>query len=302
MSEVSPAFTYSPDGLLIVTRGEIEVQQVSIGGCGVGVRADRIRETLRDAAMKTMAELPGVSVKDNEVAVPVAEALGQAIAERDEDKLDLFLRNVALLQPRMGQGIDRIVTTPQLSSCGVRAEISQHFQLWLNRSGLTEEAARGCLLAMALPFPSNITEAKVKEKFQYHSHSDGAFGAIEALKVRAGSANFGFEKFKERWRKTRKATGQGTWNELGLDVYGNGGCGIALNGNTRQKVRVDPETKMLYSMWAHNVDHSRQALSILLGLGSLAYHSANYGSHDNVLDGIKWHSSRRWDNPIPRAT
>ncbi len=293
MSEVIPAFSYSHEGNLVVARAGVEVQQAALGGCGAGARADRPLEEARDRAVEWLAELSGVSLEETkdayQLTIPIAEALEEDIADPRGGRIDTFLKAIHTLQPTKQQvRVDNVITTPVLSSRLVKARVNHRLQLWLNQEGLTEEAARDCLLAMAMPFSARVTEEAIKRDFDYRKHSRGAFAMAKDLKITASEEDFGFERFRRRFKNVRKSTGEATWQAVSLDTYGVGGCGIAVDENARQTVQFDPDSKQLYQMRGFNVDHGHKALSILLGLGSLARRASCYVGTEDVFSDVNW--------------
>ncbi len=293
MSEVMPAFTYSPDGNLIVARAGIEVQQFPLGGCGAAHRADRPLEEARDRAVEWLAELSGVTLEETkdayQLTIPVAEALEEDIADQTAGRIDTFLKAIYTLQPTKREiKVDNVITTPVLSSRLIKARVSHHLQRWLNQEGLTEEAARNCLLAMVVPFSARVTEEAIKRDFDYRKHSGGAFGMAEGLKVTASQEDFVIERYKRRLKSDRKSIGEATWKAVTLETYGVGGCGIAADEKARQTVKFYPDSKQLYQMRGFNVDHGHKALSILLGLGSLAHCASGYAGAEDVFSDVNW--------------
>jgi hypothetical protein len=302
MPEISPSFTYSPEGTLTVYRARKEIRQLQ-SDCGMQFVANQELEDYRDRATEWLADLPGAEVSEQEqsslVTIPVSEALEAAIAGPSLGSFDPFIGNIAALLPKKGEpgAVDRVITTPILEPTFIRARIYHHFQRWLNQNGLTEDVAFNCISAMATPWGTEAQE-QAREDFRY-DELPGAFqGSSRLLEVIARRDEFGFEQYTRRRRHTVVQRGHGEWQWFGLEPYGNE-CRIGVDGRTRRQVRIAPEISSLYPMYADNLDTGRQALGILLGLGSLAHAAAEYQGDEEILAGITWEKSERWTWPVP---
>lgn len=299
MSEVRPQFTYTPEGILTVSRGAIEAAETPGATCGVTARLDKGLEERRDRAADYLGGLPGVQIIESstpQVIIPVHETLEEAIAHKDDGELEEFLACLSTLFPRRRtqDGIDRVLTCPRLDAHGIRADVYEHFQRWLNNSGITEPVSRDCLLAMATAYKR---EDDVTANFTYYEHDGFASGRAGGLEVAERLEPFGFEKYFKRWGSLRKSVGKDRWKWIALEAFGD--PGISVDGDTRQKVRYNADDKRLLRMYSHNVDYARQTLGIFLGLGSLAHNASLHTGTKDVFKDVRWSRSSKWPYPIP---
>ena len=299
MAEIQPQFTYSPDGVLTLDNSSIDLVEWAGNDVLRNLYDLRDLEERRARAMDWMASRPGVEITEGihpKIEVPIREAINEAIKGRDNSVFTTFVGSLSLLTlQQSGPDVhNRVMTIAGIGDRGIHVDVYQHFQGWLNNNGLSEEAAKDCTIAVATAYNEEETEER---EFQYHNFNNGVFAGTIAVRIIARLDAFRFQDFHEGNGSTLLRQGEDRWKWLSLDTYGD--PSIAVAGETRRKVRYVQDNKKLYRMYSHNIDSARQSLSLLLGLGSLAYHAAQDQQEYDVFKDVAWEKSEKWSYPIP---
>jgi hypothetical protein len=291
MSEVRPEFTYSPEGILSITTGLSETfDQANITAQTMErMVADRRYhlELLADESTTTIEETEGVV--NLRVNVP-ARFEGSFNNQGDPDIAN-FLANLDMVLPLYPEDqIDRVVDLDILGSYGFNANVNHHFQRWLNIPGVREEAAHHSLLAMALPFGADVV-SRTNDQFDYMFDDNSEVATATSFRLVVRNDEFGVEKTERTPDATLEYDGKVRWRWLDISTLGDCAC-LGVAGDERTNLRLDPDTMRLYEMSPHNIDFARQSLSLILGVGALAHHAAQYeGTEDIFIDAV-WQEPR----------
>ncbi len=300
MSETYPQITFSPEGIL-------EISDTYSANAPEGLISDaaqfaksKIDESLTVAADTYGAEIsePADTPDRYNVTIDLQRALAQHIGKEpdseDELPIQAFIRTIDRLLPVYPPDtIDRVAGVQFLSANGADGAVYERFQQWLQAGGLNEETSRSALMAMSLPF-SQEYQSQVKKHFRFTEDPENKrYGALaDARRHDSMSAQIFVRQRKKQLYKIierddayEEHSGAVVWDSVELMTLGNcacwGGSGVA-----REMVDVSSGAKRLYEMKPHNVLLGRESLSLLLGLGSLAYHAASGGQADIFAEAV----------------
>lgn len=276
MLDIQPHVTYSPEGVLTI-RTNFEQNLAALR------RRERVLGRLDDQN--------GVSVDDDgSIHTDVAAALGDHFGDYESPELYDYLSDVGKVSTDIRTDArDRVLSANYLNPYGFKAAVYPHFQRWLNTQvTLDETVARETLTAMAAPFgPPNEFRDAPDIKIRNHQAKAGLFALIlssEEFKVRS------VDDTDEELLDERATV---HWNSVSLTTYGSE-TDIGLTPVDRERVRVTPAWNQtrLYEMKPRDVYFPVQTLSLLLGVGVLAYRAARYEGREDILDGAHWHDLR----------
>lgn len=254
-------------------------------------------EDKRDRALELVSGLPGAIVGEGEapkIVLPVYEALEEQIAEASGKGLEDFLNAVTLLTLVKGgkDSVDRVIGFSEVARNRLTAVVYHHFQGWFNSNALTEEVAKDCVIALAIPYDQN---KQAEEDFSFWQHDDFASGRARGLQINQRRWAFNIEKYYTRLGSTRKSAGYADWKSLEIESYGD----ATLSSDS--EVLYDKENKKLYRMYSYRIERPRQCLSLLLSLGSLAHHASQDLTEYEVFNGVTWSTGIRWPFDIAEA-
>lgn len=275
MSIIQPALTYSPEGVLTISRGEPVVNLYP---------PDPKLEQARDRVIEHLTDhFSGVSVDEAEnlerVHIPVAENLGDNAAIAESRIGSLLLSASTLLPHDHPTPIDEVIRPSLVDERLLRVILFPQFQRFLNH-GLSEDVTRDCLLAMATPFGEGKQE-KVRKDFDYHKADDNTVIAIGSnLEVITTPELMEIER-PLRDGGTTMIQARGRWQLARLSGFGDAGMGV--HAVERKLTKFNPDRKGLYTMISHNVDMGPEAFSLLLGLGSLAHHATQHTGEEDIF-------------------
>ncbi len=287
MNELRAQFTYSPENILQITTGLSEdFQADSKNPEEIATLVKGRREQL-----EILSENSGVTVEETAgsatLTIDVAERFSQSFTNQGDPDIANFLFRLNRVLPFHPEDkIDRVVSLEDVSATGAAGVINQHFQRWLNTPGVSEDFARHSLLAMALPFGSDIVK-KVEKDFTYISQEGLEYAQGHTSRLAVRQERFGIEKSEETAEAHLETSGEVAWRWVDLSTLGSCAC-WGVNGDDRSYIRIDRSTKILYEMTPHNVDFARQSLSLMLGLGALAYYAAQYEGREDILADAEW--------------
>src|SRR3990167_10619011 len=145
MSEVTPQFTYSPEGVLSVH---------------VTYENPEIYDS-QQAALHALGEYKGTEIKDGpeqaNVSIEIPMALGSRFNNRGDEKVLDFLTNLTRSLPYHPEGSrDRVATLDMVTAAGTFAGIFPQFQRWINADGIPEEVARESIVARSEEHTSEL--------------------------------------------------------------------------------------------------------------------------------------------------
>jgi hypothetical protein len=303
MTELLPHVTYSPEGVLTLRRPEPEtLGEVSHIWHRSQADLDDFEE-YRDRSVDYLSQLSGATVvtSDNKTVLEleVPRVVNLVSRCRDDKAFSPLLRPLAsfssIRRTDAPVGVDQVL--PFYNIGRAFSVVTNHFQRWLNQltlaEGEGEVVAKDCLRAMALPFGETDT-TKVENDF-YANHTDNASWArAGAFEIFLRRESFGVERINRRkGRPAQERQGNVDWNWLDLGVGSNTGVGV--EGSVRAHVRKDAANMNLYRMYSHGLSehNERLALSLLLGLGSLAHHAAIYEGSQDVFADARWERPHR---------
>lgn len=290
MSELRPQFTFSPEGELHIRTG-LEEDRLFISEEANDYDDDRLEQ--REDILETMAGASGVEAEQNrdivDIRVDVERRFGTSFLTHEQPKTAVFLKQLDDLLPfNPDDDIDRVLSMSAVSNRGVKAQVNQHFQRWLNSGGLNEAVAFDTTQALALPFGAFVC-AKAKAGFSYHDvgHIHGAHANEIGIMVRE-QQQFGIESIGPPEQAYR--FGSALWSDLELITL-NDYPRIASSVMERDNVVIDGRSQRLYQLETYGVESAQQSMSILLGLGALAYHAARYEGQEDLLSSVSWNET-----------
>jgi hypothetical protein len=260
-----------------------------------------VRTELRAAgseeALERIAERPG-GYLDNKgtLHVEVKQAVGSDFGHTKSGAIRGFLDTVGRLLPSHPEdAIDRVVHPLWLSATGIEAAVYPHFQRWLNtQSHLNERVAKETLLAMAVPFGKE-REQDVKREFRLYQQR----ASTDLFEITMYDSHFGVNTTEETENSYIEKVGSIVWKRLNLATLGNCAClGASAEERGRVNVADNRPRPWLYEMVPHNIDTPRQSLSLLLGLGALAYHTSLYSGQGDILEHADWAEPRIYSKTL----
>ena len=269
MSEPSPQFTYSPEGVLKVT-----------------VNYDSRLGDRQVIGVEGLGEYNGAEINEDidstSIEIDVQRAIGSNFNNAGDERILEFLSHLSAALPyRIKDSSDRVATLDTITNRGTFAGVYPHFQRWLNQ-GLDEEAGTECVLALATPFGKSMTDKAAKTMQDLGNGFRGfAFGV--------GLHPDRFRIFPEEPldKGTPSKMGEVTWQWLDIQTLGDCAC-WGVNGDNRESIYLTPGDARLYEMSPHNVDFARQHLSQILGLGALAYRASQYEGKEDIFAETVW--------------
>lgn len=303
MSEISPQFTFSPEGVFSFERGQPEFN-VDQHDAEAEPELDKGLEDDRDRMQDWVEELPGVTINEEGPAptinVPVREALHEAITTLRASEIEDFVVSTSVLvSQQRPTGPEQVLSIRSMNEGRVSIGVHSQFQRWLNSKEVTEREALRCVKAMALPF-DKTTEAE--KAFGYITVDNVVIGDGGGFAIRSLPESFGFMKYFEEQENAYQVAGDDVWDWIGLEVPGAPICGIGVDRKARTGIVQSADSSRLYNMNSYHVYHPRQALSLLLGMGSLAYNAERYLGREDVFEDVEWDEPQRWPYPLPQLS
>lgn len=302
MSEICPQFTFSPEGVFSFERGQPEIITHQDGPESYQ-EMDIDLEAQRDRSQDWLEELPGVEIENNgptqTISIPVAEALAPEIAANDSAKIEELVISASVLLPQsLPTGPEQVLSAQGISFNRVDLAAHIQFQRWLNYKPLTDRETLRCVKAMAVPFGR---EVEAEADFDHRESDTLVLAEGAGFKVQSQFENFGFLRYFEKSGHTYQVAGDDQWDWIGLKLPGNGVVEIGVDGLNKSGIQRSQNSSRLYIMKSYNVQQARQALSLLLGMGSLAYNAALYPGREDVFEDVEWDVPQSWPYPIPKA-
>jgi hypothetical protein len=267
MTEIQPQIVYTPQGML-------------------DIRTDLLDESkLQDEQLEllgNLAERSGTTYdEDGTLHVDVRRSLGTNFGYARDGAINYFLHDLGKVMTSIpDSGTDRVLYTPRLSESKLTVAVYPQLQRWLNsQTDLGERVARETLLAMALPL-GHEQETFAKNDFRiYDRHA-------QAGSFRLAMSTDEFFVAASNGKPTTDDTVD--WNTVSLTTLGS--CtSIGMNAQPHHGVMGGSNYLggRLYEMKASNIDFPQQTLSLLLGMGTLAYHAAAYAGREQVLFDVR---------------
>lgn len=280
MLEISPRLTYSPDGILQL-RHAIDYD-------------DGDSQSTYDQNKEELAAKPGYEVVVNGDETLVSVQLDKVVqSSRENDfinpsavRLIQNLRNFTYFDYREPR--DGVFSIDFWSDKGASGVVFPQFQRWLNAQGFDEESARRAIDAMAYPFGAEMRK-RARKEFRYRT--DGEYAAAGdggfIFGVVSRREDFGIAMYEESEDEPSEKQGRVAWSWIELSTIGDCAC-WGPSGEARENVYIKPGRSRLYEMWPHNVDSAVQSLSLVLGIGALAYKAAQYSGQEDILENTVW--------------
>ncbi len=280
MIEIQPRFVYTPNGVLEIQSdlSRASEEQLYKVAEALGVLSKYPGVTYEEVAGKSPSDILKVHIE-------VKNALGSRFGHKKPDEFNDFLVRVGHLVPILysDSSQDNVLTLLGSSAAGFRSGIDEHFQRWLNtQTELDEQAAFETLQAMAVPF-GREQEKAVKREFRV----SGSIARAEQLGIAIHDKDFNFFNFD--YSDLAKDRGKVSWNRFELTSVGKAGCDIDFRDDD-EFISVGPDRSLgwLYEMWSGGVESSQQSLSLLLGMGAMAYRASQYSGQENILADAGW--------------
>lgn len=290
MSESRAQFTYSPEGVLQFTSGldeGLDFDDLAPENLNLIIRTKQDRQEQLDI----LGAESGIKVDESKgianINIEVVQRFEHSFDnEGDPDILRFFMHLNRILPSYAEDLTDRVVNLNSITERGINGVINHQFQRWLNAHGVNETVARESALAMAIPFGADV-QKKTKKDFHYFQDADleyfDAFGSRLAVKPE----KFGLIKYEDTDTLTLESTGEVTWRNMDISTLGDCACWGAAYAD-RQRIFLNNDTKAIYDMYTHNIDFARQSLSLILGVGALAYHASKYEGQEDILVDSEW--------------
>lgn len=279
MPEIYPRITYSPEGFLELHKDFAEeTSQEHVDRIFEPVAAsDDYVLSQRDGEYVVQTHIPSLLPAKDYDPLETQQRLGKAIKDLSAftfaDPFDMR---------------DYVFDLEFWSQHGARGVVYPHMQRWLNADLLDEDIGRQVFDAMLLPFHPDIQEVLRKE-FEYRAYgrevSSGVGGLSVNFWLRVG--RFDVTRLVEVDGEPKYQTGTVDWHWPNLSTIGSCAC-WGVDGMDRSDVYLHPDMARLYEMQPHNIDGPLQSLSLVLGMGRLAYEAANYDGEEDILAGVEW--------------
>jgi hypothetical protein len=283
MTEVTPSISYSPEGIF-EARSFLDEEE------GVDPRIREVVQTVgAEPGYETMVTAQEVYLR---VAVPVLLS-DSSTGELGNEDAGKFIQAAQLLGGLSVDGSkDDVISLEYVMPGGLTLFVHPHFQRWLNGPGLSEQAARACIDAMAGVFGAEV-HADTMRNMHYDptmrigSGSD-AIDDFTGFTVASGLDNFRVSETVLTPDSVMSRHGHVAWQNLRLSTLGNCAC-MGVDGSDRE-VYTGSEVAYpeLYRWKSHNVDSAVQTASLLLGAASLAYSAWQYTGREDIFSSVHW--------------
>lgn len=279
MAEIAPRIMYTPEGILEFRRS-VDEQELEL--------FDQHREVLDS--------IPGYELdeagQDKILRVEVAKVVktGKELAFHNPSADALIANTKPFTYFDFDDKRDGVLSLGYWSESGATGHIYPQFQRWLNTDSISETLARNSINAMASVLGKEAVK-RAKNDFKYQvgpnfvAAGDGGF----SFSVVSRSEDFGITLYDEQSDPPINKSGKVTWNWLDLSTIGDCAC-WGVSGDDRERIYISPNTNELYEMGPHNIDFGTQSLSLVLGIGALAYEAAQYNGNEDILANAIWHT------------
>lgn len=283
MTEIQPMLTYTPEGMLEIKTDTFRMTDYHLQKAAV--------------ALGALSEYPGVAYDETpepgsplmlNVHVDIKRALGLRSGYGEYGDMSNLLAQLSVVMPSLfqDQTKDNVIVPRYLKDDGFWTRIHESFQRWLNTQARpSEEVAIEVLEAMAVPFGRG-QEENVRKKLKIDKSIARAAGMSLAI-TSADFEVFAYSTIDDR--EAFEKEGRAHWNVAGLATVGGATYDVDKEAFERTDVSADM-LPMLYEMGPVNVENAQQSLSLLLGIGALAYRASQYTGREDVLAGVNWQS------------
>lgn len=286
-TEVRSQILYSPEGILNLNVGLNE-------GYDIGEKYRDLEEKhlqRKREYVESLAEDEGINVSENDniinLDIDIEKRFHGSFNNGGDEDINNFLTKINVILPyHPTDNVDRVFGIDEVYNIGARGVVYEHFQRWFNAKGLTEEAAKHSVSAMAQPFGKDIVQENVKS-FTYSANKKWQAARGHDSYVQIAEEEFGLISFERTDNNHTEKNGQVAWGNLSIATLGDCACWGVL-GDDRSRLILKENTKRLYELDPHNIDFARQSLSLILGVGALAYHAAQYKGHEDIFDEVEW--------------
>ena len=282
MIEIQPQVIYDPNGVLSIRTELNDEPQV---------------ESRQLDLLEQLSDSPGVNIDNkNTIHVEIKSAFGSNFGYARDGSISNFLSTVGLLIPSFPKDdIDRVMLPKFLSPRGFMGATFPHMQRFLNTQiPLDERVARDTLFAMAVPLGKEKEQHAKREFNLYGQHATARFFDIAIY-----DETFGVRSSTETDDSHIENSGRVDWNWVNLSTLGSCAC-LGANGDDRQRIYLDSSRgSELYEMTPHSIDFPQQSLSLLLGVGALAYHANQYAGREDILANAAWDEPRVYPGLYP---
>lgn len=274
MEVVRPQFTFDTEEKLHI---EVEISDDEY-------KSDQL-QTLNKLDRMKGVEAVGVS----QVTVDVRPAFADKSGFWNQEKVTTFLDSISRIIPYVpGDKRDRVAYPQHLWARGLSTGVYPSLQSWLNADDAMQEAtAKDVMTAMALPFGKKYEQMVTN---QYRQYTNGASSLVFSYGL--SEEDFGLRRTVKTDEGHLEQNGSVNWRWLNLETLGSCAC-FGVNGDDRDRVNVseDKHVPWLYEMHPHNIDVANQSLSLILGMGAVAFKAAAHET-DDVLESATWNEGR----------
>lgn len=278
--EKAPRITYSPDGILELHK---TIEQDSI------IESPVFQRKIENIANNSKYEL---SLEDKELTIKLdpSEFLvnkEQHFQNPEADKLIDDLTSFTYFDYQDKR--EGVFSLGFWSKLGAEGKIHTQFQRWVNSKGFSEEVARDCIKAMALPFNKEV-QKQAKKEFEFYTVDNNQIAISGIFRIVSRNEEFNFMKIDHADSIGYKR-GKVLWNWIDISTLGGCAC-WGPSGEERMDVQISDEINHLYSMLPHNVDTATQSVSLVLGMARLAYEASIYDGEEDILEHAEFFPSR----------
>ncbi|HEU5004637.1 MAG TPA: hypothetical protein VFT49_00940 [Candidatus Saccharimonadales bacterium] len=280
MAEHSPQITYNleTDSLEINSQLDEDIK--------ISARQQIIAEALaREPGVEAEVENGTVNTR-----IEVLKLMADAFKNKKDAEIASIINRMESLVFADPFSSDRVISLRDWFDRAAKGYIFPSFQRYIN-AGISDDVAKETLTAMARSFGSELEKRAISDYSGYYGkHTTWSFD------LGLAPAKFGLDKLEETPEFYVETTGEVAWNNLKLTTLGDCACWGAL-GEDRGHIPLRSDRLQLYHLNAHNWDYARQSLSMVLGVGVLARHAAQYEGQEDIFAGVEWTEPRE----IPKS-
>lgn len=285
MSEIHPQITYDDEGVFGFRRTEYAEPE----------KTSRQEAVLEEFDKKYDIEISKTDAGDW-ITLSLKDELEPyfGFLNAEHQAIEGFIGDVRQITGLFNErdGTDRVLGFELWDKHGARVAVYDQFQRFINSNvSRSEETFRSVLEAMAMPFGQEIAK-KYLDEFEYRGDYEASAGL--AFYIKAFNDRFEYTEFQQTQDEQIERTGRVKWNWVNIATLGNCACMGVDAGGRGDLYRDENNPSRLYNIEPHNVDFSRQSLSLVLGHARLADEATKYpGREDNFSD-TEWVEERHY--------
>lgn len=282
MSDVQPQFSLSPEGELSFNFDQNAQSRREAPRKTVESKIDESLAVLEEqkATIKEDGGLLRVRIDAQDLyRTPEKTSI---VAGNQSESLGKSLAAISRLAEIFRADRDQIIRLEYITDRGASFTVGRSFQQWIE-SGKNEDPSLAREVAKALATPIDGSFVKNVIDMTEDQFKEYSFQRYE-LRFYPGEYELYSTEKTEKFYVEKTAVVEWRWTNL--TTLGDCAClGSAAHDRRILVSRMPPE--VLYGLLPHNIDYSPQALSLLLGMGSLAYNAAKEPSDTDIIGDIE---------------